>query len=482
MNPTSMLRNVRYHMPKIRPLDSAIGIGAGALGGLGVAAMRDAMSDDEETDNKRYWTHGLAGAGLGFGAANLVGDRARRYISNNVTPFGYSGRYVGDKDTAALSKELGVPGTEQTDFLRPRSWAHFYRTAIQDRPAEATMKFMTDDRGAGLTPFNAMARQELLRRHMGLPIRSEDAIFRSTGNRWFQPRVSHTGDVVSGGIPGNYEHVEFNPKAWDKFRSAATGTASGSTKADPKAFVQAVMSGTPIVDAITQHGGKYNRGVGGFNAALKDTGDHFTTPKEIPNTQEQTFYPQVEKTRWRGYPWNRYQETYYEPASEPVTKKVTTGMKPNPAYSKLDEDPFSGLFARHGTQLDPQTNTARVFDHWDFGLQPLENELLKEYMQSAMTGGSGMDETIPYQVRKDWDKQQIADWFGAGSKDPDPTKRDHMMALLKRVILNDVLGQGGVVFDQEFNFDDPGNPRPIYFNPNQTDVGLKYLEDRKTGG
>ena len=47
------------------------------------------------------------------------------------------------------------------------------------------------------------------------------------------------------------------------------------------------------------------------------------------------------------------------------------------------------------------------------------------------------------------------------------------------MILNDVLGQGGVVFDQEFDLSDPKSPKPIFFNPNQTDVGLRYLNERQ---
>ena len=163
MNASSMLKNIRYHMPKVRGFDSAVGAGLGALGGLGVAGVRDWFSDDEEKDNARYWTHGLGGAALGFGAGNLVGDRARRYIANNVTPYGYEGLHTGDKDTASLTKELGIGGTNQTDFLKPRSWAHFYRTAIQDRPAKATMKFMTDERGADRSPFSShISRQSEL--------------------------------------------------------------------------------------------------------------------------------------------------------------------------------------------------------------------------------------------------------------------------------------------------------------------------------
>lgn len=441
MDPSSIIKGIRYHAPRIRPLDSAIGAGVGALGGLATAGIRDAMGDDEEKDNARYWTHGLAGAGLGFGAANLVGDRARRYIANNVAPFGYDGRYGGSEDYQTAATEAGLPkGTEpsQQAFLKPRSWAHFYNTAIADRPSEVTRNFMTHKKGPNLSEFSADSRNELLRRHMGLPVRDEDAIFKSTGRRWFQPRVSHTGNVISGGIPGNYEHVELHPQALARYKTK------------------------------------------GLDKVINETGRHLTTPAQIAETRQETVYPEVDKPV--GPFWNPNSRTEKRPSAEPVTRQVSTGnMVDNPEFKKLKEDPWASVFARHGTQLDPKTQTARVFDHWDFGLQPLENQLLREYMQGAMTGGN-LDEEIPYDVRQNWEKQQIADWFGAGKDGPAATKKDHMMGLLKRVFLNDALGQGGVVFDQEFDFSDPKQPKPIYFNPNQTDVGLKYLQDRKPGG
>ena len=434
MSATSLMQNIRYHMPRIRPMDSVVGAGLGALGGLGVAGVRDAMGDDEEKDNSRYWTHGLAGAVGGFGLGNLVGDRARRYVANNVAPFGYAGRYAGSEDYATASREAGVQAkdplnTTQADFLRPRSWAHFYNTAIADKPSQATRDFLTHDKGPNLTEFATDARQELLRRHMDLPVRPENALFKSTGRRWFQPTTSHTGDVRSGGIPGNREHVELAPGTLERYKDKGLGMYLDRTEA------------------------------------------HITTPKELPETTTKQVYDTREKTRWTGYPWNRKKETYTVPETEPRTVTEHVGMKPNPAHAKLKGDPWSGVFARHGTQLDHENKTGRVFDHWDFGLQPLENALLKEYM----TGGANLDDTVPYSVRSDWNKQQIADWFGGGKGQDDPTKRDHMMGMLKRVILNDVLGSGGVVFDQEFDFSTPGKPKPIPFRQGQTDVGLKYL-------
>ncbi len=451
MSPSDILRGIRYHAPRIRPFDSAVGLGLGALGGLGVASVRDALGSDEEKDNKRYWTHALGGAALGFGGANLVGDRARRYLSNNLPPFSY-GSYdasqynKGGFNFPAAMKAQGVtpgPSPSPTDFLKPRSWQHFWNTAIADRPSEATVNFLKDKPGVNLGEFGAKARMELLRRHMNLPVKPNDAVFRSTGKRWFQPDVSETGNVISGGIPGVREHVEISPEAWKRY--AGTGSR--------------------------------------LDDYLKKTEAHLTTPKQIPYARTETVYPEVTKQRTEGwFPWTKRQVSYTEPADQPVERKVYTGLKDNPAYAKLKSDPWSDLFARHGTQFNPSGRQARVFDHWDFGLQPLESALLKQYLGTAAGGGTGAlrKNLIPSTVRDDWDKAQVADSFGTVGKDSN--QYEHMLSLLQRMVLNNVLGRGGVVFDQEFDFNQPGKPQPLYFNPRQTDVGLRYLPAAPGGG
>jgi hypothetical protein len=434
---SDLVSGLRYHLPKIRLPDSIAGTTLGGLGGLGLAGVRDILSDDEEEDKLRYARYGMLGAAGGFGAGNLIGDRARRYIANNVPAFGYD-KYNKSPKSIALAKQLGVKGTGPVDFLKPQSLKQFVNTAILDRPSEAMTRFLATppkEGGPGLLPVNVAGRIELMRRHMGLPVRPEDAMFRSTGKRWFQPTVSQSirgkgqGTVLSGGVPGNREHVEFNPKF---LQEALVDNATNTTPkaSNPQMFAKAISGGMPVREAIKRYGGSAGLGPSGLAGPFADLKGQLNT---VPVTRD----------------------------------KKTGNIVANPELNQFKDDPFTGLFARHGKQLNYDDNTARVFDHWDFGLQPREEKLLKLYLQQSP---ESLDKVVPPEVRRGWDQSGEVDAFGRTFQDGS-TRRDHRNALLKRLILNNVIGDGGVVFDQTFSFDPQnkgiGTVKPIYFNPYQ---------------
>jgi hypothetical protein len=473
---------VRHHLPRIRLPDTVAGATLGGLGGLGYAGLRDFMSDNEEEDNARYKTYGLLGALGGAGAANVVGDRTRRYIANNTPAFSY-GKDYQDAASKALKKKLGVTSFSPMGFLKPRSFEHIYETAIKDKPSKEVWEYLNtniDEGGMGLTPGVVAGRHELLRRHMGLPVDPKQEIFHSTGRRWFQPENYYDNEgnptgIASGGIAGVREHLEFNKDFYDRMKQfAESGPVElnkryqelineGYTPAEIKdkfmvdkfkrvykpssrgpGFARAVADGMPIRDAVLAYSGANKYGVPGLTMSLGDV------------KRRMNMSPRV---------------------TDPETGKDI----PNPAFKekRLDK-PFSGLFANHGVALDRDKGTARIYDHWDFGLKPAETELLKDYLKP----GTDLDTIIPDKVINDWDTASVVDSFGT-SGDDSRTKRDHRNALLKRMFLNNILGAGGPVVDLNFRIPDgPSNAEnirainPIYFSPRQLDPGERYIQNQ----
>ena len=116
----------------------------------------------------------------------------------------------------------------------------------------------------------------------------------------------------------------------------------------------------------------------------------------------------------------------------------------------------------------------RIKDHCDFELKPREEQLLGEYVGKLIEAGprSLQETTIPISQLKEWfrsrgqdgkmkpDDKQV-DIFGdpKGVSDvvEDSDQYQHLLALIKRKILNNVLGSGDVVFDQTFKLPAAGN-------------------------
>ena len=476
---SSFMDNVRHHLPRIRLPDSVVGTSLGALGGLGIAGLRDVLSDDEETDNARYATYGLAGGLGGFGLGNLVGDRLRRYVANNAPPFGYSALNSPESPEGQLAAQLGVENPSPAGWLKPRSWDQVYRTAILDRPDADMVKYMTHrgnvgdtgPEGIGLAPFDAMGRIELLRRHLGLPVKPEDAIFQSTGKRTFSPTTTPAGEMISGGVPGTREHLEFaedNLKRWLTPRTKVNTTGNLSlgrtlgdpvnVPKDPEAFAQAIREGKSVIEALEEHGGKYKYGPAGFNSAIENLKGLIFEPPTVPSLRER-----------------KIPNKSVNLPSEVIQEHL--GTKANPKYTALLEDgmeePFKSIFARHGTEIDREQSTGRIFDHWDFQLSPSESSLLGTYLTLPK---EQLEKPFTIKLRSELSRKGIIDWVGGGSDEPDPTFNDHKRDLLKRWILNSVLGSGGPVVDQKFHLDGNGRIVPLPYQATQSQSALDRLK------
>ena len=163
----SDIANAIYaQLPRIRVPDTLAGAGVGAMGGLAYDAIRGA--EPGESRWKKRLGRALTGAGVGALGANVVGDRARRYISNSFVPWGY--------------------GNDPAKALTPKSLSHVWNAAILDRPqheitspeilksVDAFGKSVGYKHPAGLYDYQKdtmrnyvlPARQELFRRQLGV--------------------------------------------------------------------------------------------------------------------------------------------------------------------------------------------------------------------------------------------------------------------------------------------------------------------------
>jgi hypothetical protein len=155
-----VIRGIHEQLLAVRVPDSVVGGGVGALGGLGYDWFKKRNEKDATKGQKHKDTfrRALVGAGLGAAAGNAVGDRARRYAVNNMSPYGY--------------------GENKSD-LEPKSLKHIWDSAIADKPQNPEVaKYEHGDYGQPFEggkdiPFgnsrgNAAARYELSRREFGI--------------------------------------------------------------------------------------------------------------------------------------------------------------------------------------------------------------------------------------------------------------------------------------------------------------------------
>ena len=148
-------QDIKAQLPGFHPKDVLLG---GAVGG-GAGLLYDALAKKPEgksrlgTALKRV----LAGAAIGAGGANIVGDRFRRYVSNSIVPIGYD---AGDK----------------LKQLLPRSLKHVWDAAVLDKPSydpDVVKKIRTDTgldkpESAGVLENIIGARRELGRIEHGV--------------------------------------------------------------------------------------------------------------------------------------------------------------------------------------------------------------------------------------------------------------------------------------------------------------------------
>ena len=148
--------NIRWHLPKLRVPDTAVGMAGGAGAGALYDLIRGKGEDGKRKTLKRVLTGALAGAGL----SNVAGDRFRRYISNTKLPLGY---------TPNAAKEI-----------KP-SLKRIWNAAILDKPDydPQTLEYWRSKPGGSMLPF-LPARQEIVRRQFGLPFAQEN------NSEWWQ--------------------------------------------------------------------------------------------------------------------------------------------------------------------------------------------------------------------------------------------------------------------------------------------------------
>jgi len=279
----SLAATLQHHLPRIRPLDSIAGAVTGA--GLGYAS---ATGDDTEEGKRKRIKRMLLGALVGAAGGNVVGDRARRYVANMLVPAGYSG--------------LGDSGDGHLRQLVPDSPSQFIDAAIKDKPhpkfsRPLQMASETTGKTFSLPPEHLQARQELMRRAMGLPIADPDnAYFRPTGRSRYVPTET------SGGVAGTYDTVGVNPRRWQQL---ATDPSTAPYLSKLTKRVQTV-AGRPEIegrypalgDWLSRHG--YRRETPGV-LNIHDHWDFGLTPRENTTLLRQLVTP------WQ---WQRPSNTY----------------------------------------------------------------------------------------------------------------------------------------------------------------------------
>jgi len=255
----SFFASVKHHLPNIRLFDSV----AGALGGAGLAGLGTALTSGDtdstkEKSKKHYLRNMLVGAAAGAVGGNIVGDRFRRYVVNNLPAAGY-----GNSDHGAA--------------LRPKSVKQVWDTLVMDRPSESVLNIgpMAGREGQfSLKPDAAAARYELFRRSMDLPIADpSNAFFREVGRQDWAPTET------SGGVPGNFRTIELNPA-----RFQADSLDKDSTASKFKSRIRSVYRNPDregeypaMGDYLSRHG--YRRDSEG-NLSIEDLWDFALTPDE----------------------------------------------------------------------------------------------------------------------------------------------------------------------------------------------------------
>ena len=178
------LQNVKAQLPGLHPVDTAVGaVGGAALGGL-YDVLRG--NSGKLAPNKRWKSTArrvLGGALLGGGAANLAGDRARRYISNTLLPFGYNNERL--KNVAITPKQLSQDigerwkkwregattvtgaGRDGAEDIKPDSLSKVWNAAVLDKPTYAPDD-LKEVSGWGNFGGTIDARREIMRRTFGV--------------------------------------------------------------------------------------------------------------------------------------------------------------------------------------------------------------------------------------------------------------------------------------------------------------------------
>lgn len=161
------LESITAQLPGLHAKDMLLGAALG--GGAGLAYDALASNPDGEKRLPKALKRILGGAALGATGANIVGDRARRYITNTQLPFGY-----------------GASGS-----ILPKSFKQFWEGAVLDKPSfdpaavQELAKTRSDNKGVSDVLKNIVgARRELWRRAFGVHGNSKSDFWqKNTGGR-----------------------------------------------------------------------------------------------------------------------------------------------------------------------------------------------------------------------------------------------------------------------------------------------------------
>jgi hypothetical protein len=229
-------QKVREQMPGFHGYDSAAGALAAALPTYAMSAT----SKNRKTRDNRWRNTLLAGLGGGF-AANLAGDRARRYISNLPGAFGYQTSSMTDPALRA-----GLKGV--------------WQGAVLDQPITPTPSDRAYDAdNPGQWKPGALPRRELLRRALGVHAPTNKDFFSSTGSsahggrlhdrlefaaRMFQ---SPSSDVLNKDGEKLFEQ-SVQPEGWQAMNNILQGNAQtdDSSQFDGNTIGSSIFGNLPM--------------------------------------------------------------------------------------------------------------------------------------------------------------------------------------------------------------------------------------------
>ena len=204
-----ILDKVKNQLPVMRVPDLAVG---GTIGG-GVGWLYDKLkakkNESEAEQHKNKWRRILGGAGVGAAGANIVGDRARRYISNTLLPYSYN----NNKDYIdGFGNFRGGP----TSLMKP-TLKKVWNAGILDRPQQNGVadylagKQQADTSDISDNVTNMAARRELLRLGMGIGA-GKDSIWKRQPDSTYSlnPANKHIDDFLTDSMfPDNNVSASF---------------------------------------------------------------------------------------------------------------------------------------------------------------------------------------------------------------------------------------------------------------------------------
>jgi uncharacterized membrane protein YebE (DUF533 family) len=174
-----ILDKIKGQLPNFRLPDTLVGAGTGAGAGWLYDKLKSDEGLSEKEKSKNKWRRILGGAGLGTLAANLAGDRARRYISNTIIPFGY-----------------GNPGISNPSALMSKPTASkIWHGAILDQPLQpGVSNYLEGDYNAKAPDYdvkNLAARRELIRIGMGVGNQDQNSIWKKQPDSTYSINPQH---------------------------------------------------------------------------------------------------------------------------------------------------------------------------------------------------------------------------------------------------------------------------------------------------